>query len=120
MSKVTPMTARVFLMLALMLVSMLVWSTVAAAQTPADVQYGSPTDTSTGDPSATGNSSTIGDPSATGNSSAAGGSSASGDVQSSESLPSTGGPPLLVLLVASGSLALGAFGLLALRRSSER
>ena len=119
MSRDMPAPARMTVMFALVLALALGWSTVADAQTPADVQYGSPTATSneysgasftnvanSGDPA------NFGDPANSGTS-----ASGSGDVGNSEVLPSTGGPSLLLL---AGSVALIASGLLVLSRAAGR
>jgi LPXTG-motif cell wall-anchored protein len=98
---------------------MLVWATVAQAQSPSDDQYGSPTasgtaalndagfpggaDTAGGNDSATGGDSEL----AASTSGGAGGTSMG-------VLPSTGGSQLFFL--ALGTIALGSTALLALRR----
>lgn len=119
MSRGIPAPAKTIVVFALVLALALGWSTVADAQTPADVQYGSPTATSNEYSGASFTNVTNSDDSADSGTSASGSgdvgtnASGSGDVGDSEVLPSTGGPSLLLL---AGSVALVASGLIVRRR----
>lgn len=87
-------------MVALMLVAVMVlgFAAVAAAQTPADDQYGSPTGQTATDDGGSGGG-VLSDPSS-------GGSTSKAAVASSGVLPSTGGAPIALLL--SGAILFGA------------
>ena len=110
------------LVLALGLVITITWATAAHAQTSADAQYANPAPKAAA-PATTGGvggkaAGGSGDAPTGGVGSKAAGGSGRGAPQNLKVLPSTGGP--LLPLAGLGAFALGATGLLALRRNRRR
>ncbi len=102
------------------------WAATAYAQDSANAQYGSPTASPSGNPAAAGKAGGGGASKAGGVSTSGGGSGGgSGGAQKGgggakvKVLPATGGISLLPV-VALGAVALGATGVLVLRRSGSR
>jgi hypothetical protein len=121
-----PVRIRRIAWLIIALALVLNWTTVARAQSLEDAQYDSPTATASGNPAASGYVAALGDPGAekagdpgAGKATASGGASKAGEGSTKlQILPATGGT--LLPLIALGTLALGATGLLVLQQTSRR